>query len=450
MHRYSFLFKPATFVLDIVILNTSFLAGFWLKFNTFSSVFVSPYLYLFWIFNIAWLALLFFVKPFDQSRVSFNIPTLVFQYTKIVFLHAAVIALFWISVKGSNFSRAHLMYSYIFLWGLGVLARILGIIALRVYRANGKNNRTFAILGNGDLSKFVKSYHQFHPELGLVFDHSYSTDKASLEALKNNIKSKSVDYIYCCLPETSNGDINELVKLAETFPVEIKVLTDFRGFLAKSARLEYHDYIPVLSLGDKPYTDSKTETFKRTFDILFSFTALTLLIPFLIIFSILTAFTSKGPIFYTQERVGRWGKPFQIIKFRSMYTNAENGRPKLSQGQNDNRITPWGRFMRKTRIDELPQFINVLKGDMSLVGPRPERQFFIDEIVKVAPEYLKLLSVKPGITSLGQVHYGYASDISQMVQRMKFDLLYLKKYSFETDMYLLFSTAKVMIQGKGQ
>lgn len=342
------------------------------------------------------------------------------------------------------------MYSYIFLWGLGVLARILGIIALRVYRANGKNNRTFAILGNGDLSKFVKSYHQFHPELGLVFDHSYSTDKASLEALKNNIKSKSVDYIYCCLPETSNGDINELVKLAETFPVEIKVLTDFRGFLAKSARLEYHDYIPVLSLGDKPYTDSKTETFKRTFDILFSFTALTLLIPFLIIFSILTAFTSKGPIFYTQERVGRWGKPFQIIKFRSMYTNAENGRPKLSQGQNDNRITPWGRFMRKTRIDELPQFINVLKGDMSLVGPRPERQFFIDEIVKVAPEYLKLLSVKPGITSLGQVHYGYASDISQMVQRMKFDLLYLKKYSFETDMYLLFSTAKVMIQGKGQ
>ncbi len=450
MHRYSFLFKPATFVLDIILLNSSFLAGFWFKFNTLIGVFSPPYLYLFWVFNIAWLALSFFVKPFDESRVTFNIPTLVFQHTKIILFHAGVIALFWISVKGSDFSRAHLMYSYIFLWGLGLLARILGIMALRVYRANGKNNRTFAILGNSELSNFVKSYHQFHPELGFVFDHSYSTDKTGLAELKGKIKNNSVDYIYCCLPEASNRDINELVKLAETFPVKIKVLTDFRGFLAKSAKLEYHDYIPVLSLGDKPYTDSKTEAFKRTFDILFSLSALLLLFPFFIIFSVITALTSKGPVFYTQERIGRWGKPFQIIKFRSMITNAENGEPKLSQGRNDIRITQWGRYMRKTRIDELPQFINVLKGDMSLVGPRPERQFFIDEIVKVAPEYLKLLSVKPGITSLGQVHYGYASDISQMVQRMKFDLLYLKKYSFETDLYLLFSTARVMIQGKGQ
>ncbi|MCL4162100.1 UNVERIFIED_CONTAM: hypothetical protein GTU68_023850 [Idotea baltica] len=228
------------------------------------------------------------------------------------------------------------------------------------------------------------------------------------------------------------------------------MLTDFRGFLLKSATLEYHDYIPVLSLGKKPYKDSQSENLKRAFDLFISFFAVILLTPVYFLVAIITKLTSKGDVLYSQERIGRWGKSFKIVKFRSMYVNSETKGPQLSQGAIDNRITPWGRYMRKTRIDELPQFFNVLKGDMSLVGPRPERQFFIDQIVERSPDYLRLLSVKPGITSLGQIHFGYASDVPQMVKRMKFDLIYLKKYSLKLDIYLLVATARVIFEGKGQ
>ena len=151
-----------------------------------------------------------------------------------------------------------------------------------------------------------------------------------------------------------------------------------------------------------------------------------------------------------RERIGRGGKPFLIFKFRSMYINSEASGPELSGGENDRRITPWGRFMRQTRLDEMPQFYNVLKGDMSVVGPRPERQFFIDQIVEVAPEYRTLLEVKPGITSIGQIKFGYAASIEEMVQRLRYDLIYPERRSFFFDMWIIAQTVRVMVQGRGK
>ena len=153
---------------------------------------------------------------------------------------------------------------------------------------------------------------------------------------------------------------------------------------------------------------------------------------------------------YAQERIGRDGKPFMIYKFRSMYINAEKAGPSLSQGLQDSRITPWGRFMRRTRIDELPQFYNVLMGDMSVVGPRPERQYFIDQIVELAPEYKNLLRVKPGITSIGQIKFGYAANVDEMIERLRFDLLYPERRSFFLDVWIIAQTVRVMMQGRGQ
>ena len=159
--------------------------------------------------------------------------------------------------------------------------------------------------------------------------------------------------------------------------------------------------------------------------------------------------SSPGPIIYTHERIGRFGKPFNIYKFRSMYINAEAMGPALSS-KNDPRITKFGRFMRKVRLDETPQFFNVLKGDMSLVGPRPERQYFIDQIMKKAPHYAHLQKVRPGITSWGQVKFGYAENVDEMVERLKYDLIYMENMSLYVDFKIMIYTIKIIFQGRGK
>ena len=188
---------------------------------------------------------------------------------------------------------------------------------------------------------------------------------------------------------------------------------------------------------------------KRAMDIVFSIIAMTILIPVYIITGAIVYFTSKGPIFYKQERIGYKGKPFYMHKFRSMYMNAENGTPMLSS-DNDSRITRFGRFMRKVRLDEIPQFYNVLIGTMSLVGPRPERRYFIEQIVERAPEYKLLLKVKPGITSWGQVKYGYAENVDEMIERLQYDLIYIENLSVATDIKILLYTFIIIFQGRGK
>jgi exopolysaccharide biosynthesis polyprenyl glycosylphosphotransferase len=187
---------------------------------------------------------------------------------------------------------------------------------------------------------------------------------------------------------------------------------------------------------------------KRFIDVFISCLALLLLSPLYLFLAIGVKLSSSGPVIYSHERIGKNGKPFTIYKFRSMQKNAEKNGPELSN-KSDNRVTNFGKFMRKTRLDELPQFFNVLKGDMSIVGPRPERKYFIDQIVKVAPHYVHLLSVRPGITSWGQVKYGYAENINQMVDRLKYDILYIENMSLYVDFKIMIYTVKIIFQGKG-
>lgn len=190
------------------------------------------------------------------------------------------------------------------------------------------------------------------------------------------------------------------------------------------------------------------ELISRIAGILISLTALCVLSPLIIILSFLIKVSGKGPVIYSQDRIGKNGKPFVIYKFRSMVFNAETGLPRLSCS-NEERITRIGRFLRKYRIDEIPNFINVIKGDMSIVGPRPERKFFIDQIMERNPAFSELLRIKPGITSWGQVKYGYASDVDQMLERLEYDLYYIRNKSLFLDIKILFCTTGTILKGKG-
>ncbi len=188
---------------------------------------------------------------------------------------------------------------------------------------------------------------------------------------------------------------------------------------------------------------------KRCFDVSIAIIGIIILLPVYIIVAAMVVMGSPGGIFYTQERIGLQGIPFRIIKFRSMYSNAEQKGPALSS-DNDPRITPFGRFMRKTRLDEIPQFWNVLKGDMSIVGPRPERQFYIDQIIQKAPHYRLTMRIRPGITSWGQVKYGYAENVDEMIQRLRYDILYVENMSLGLDIRIIIHTIIVVLKAKGK
>jgi putative colanic acid biosynthesis UDP-glucose lipid carrier transferase len=457
-HRYSILLFPLHIIVDFLSLNIGFMGGYGIKFGTIEPVFEPPYATLWWLFNLVWLVEIIVFKPYIFPRQLFKADHLIKKMLLLMALHIAVIAVYWVAVKGYYYSREHLVLAYGLFAMLGVAFRMGGLIFLKEYRARGYNNRRYVVVGYGKLATTIRGFYDAHPEMGFHFygyfdDYTDETSgflRGNYEDLLQYVKANQIDCIYCCMPYIDNSKLRYIVDGAEDVDYQVKLLVDFRGFLAKGASVEYHDFLPVLNLSPQMLADFRVNTLKRGFDIAFSLGVLTLGAPFFILVALLTRLSSKGPILYAQERIGRDGKPFFIYKFRSMYMNSEEGGPALSAGDRDNRITPWGRFMRQTRLDELPQFYNVLLGDMSVVGPRPERQFFIDQIIEVAPEYKSLLKVKPGITSIGQIKFGYASSIEEMVQRLRYDLIYPERRSFFFDMWIIAQTLRVMVQGRGK
>lgn len=269
-----------------------------------------------------------------------------------------------------------------------------------------------------------------------------------VDELERIIANYKVEEVIIALESTEHKRLSSIIARLSGTGITIKVLPDMFDILSGSVKMT--NIFGVLLLEVNPQGMPVWQmSIKRFIDIVLSLIALILLIPVYIGLAIAVKMSSKGPIFFKQERVGLNGKKFNIIKFRTMYVDAEAKGPQLSSSS-DPRITKSGRFMRKVRLDEFPQFYNVIVGDMSLVGPRPERQFFIDQIVEREPQFLQLTTVRPGITSWGQVKYGYAENVDQMLQRMKFDLLYLKNMSLALDFKILLYTVLIIVKAKGK
>lgn len=265
--------------------------------------------------------------------------------------------------------------------------------------------------------------------------------------IKDVCEQHSIDQIILS-PNTRNDNV--IMRLLDKlFPLDIPVKIAPNTLSYVTSHIQLNDIlgVPLVDLTSPRMSDCETNI-KRAIDIVVSIIALIILSPVMLWASIMVKLSSPGPVIYSQVRMGKKQKPFRIYKFRSMREDAESEGPRLSHSKDD-RITKFGHFMRKYRIDEFPQFWNVLKGDMSLVGPRPEREYYIRQIMKEAPYYGLVFQIRPGITSWGMVKYGYASNIKQMVKRSRYDLVYINNMSLTTDLKILIYTVRTVIKGAG-
>jgi len=342
------------------------------------------------------------------------------------------------------------------------LGRILILNRMKEQVRKGAIGYNTVIVGGNENA--VQLYHEIHdPKRALGYRltgfidtngsstnglEAYLPKLGKLNDLERITGEGSVEEVIIAVETSEHPRLSQIINALADKNVIIKIIPDMYDILSGSVKMGNVIGAPLIEIYPE-FMPFWQKIVKRGLDITASALALIILSPLMLYIVLRVRLSSPGPVLFRQERIGRQGIPFTMYKFRSMYVDAETNGPKLSS-KNDPRITPIGRSLRKWRLDEFPQFYNILKGDMSLVGPRPERKYFIEQLIQRAPAYKHLQKVKPGITSWGMVKFGYAENIEQMLLRMKWDLLYIENMSLAIDFKIMIYTVLVILQGRGK
>ncbi|MDR1201926.1 MAG: sugar transferase [Tannerellaceae bacterium] len=395
----------------------------------------------------------YYNKPFGKSRISEF-------FTTFITVGVGVILLFFIMILNDLPRSFHVYYQLFFsLFGLQfILTYIPRLIITQngIYKTKKREwSQHVLIIGVGDKAKDIADnlYNSGYTISGfIVVDERIQAAVDSTQVLgtihdlTNIITSRRVDELVIAAVSIGSEKLVNILYPLYRYKLPIKILAD-KSFVLSKIKIKTILGVPLVDVTDNNLSETE-KNIKFLSDKIISVSVLLLLSPLFVYIIRRIKKDSSGPVFFRQERIGYMGRPFVMYKFRTMYEDSENDGPLLAS-ENDSRVTPFGRIMRKYRIDELPQFWNVLKGDMSLIGPRPERKYFIDQIVKKAPYYYLLHNVRPGITSLGMVKYGYAVNVDEMIERLEYDMLYYDNMSLIMDITILTYTIKTVITGKG-
>ena len=455
-NRYPGLLPKVHLWTDMILLNVSFIIAYYVRFDVLIEAPDHRYINLLLMCNLLWLLVTYIFETYQFNRISYSVYRQGISLVKACIVHVScILFLLYFTKQGDIYSRKQFLFTYTFFVASAFLSRIIILYSIQLYRRAGYNFRTYAVIGNekGELAGLIDGFYNDRKELGYkkCGDFDIGGRQDELVRLEYFLEKNQPDYVYCCLSDMDDALIKMVIHVAQRQKTQVRLVPDFRGFIDYLATIEYHDMYPVIQVNTKPFSSVQEETIKRIFDLTFSITVMILGLPLFFLLILIIAISSPGPVFFFQERSGRWGKAFKVIKFRTMHPDADKFGLQHSQGAHDPRITPVGKILRRSRLDELPQFFNVFKGDMSIVGPRPLFRYDVEMLMKEAPhEFRTLLTVKPGITSIGQIKVGYASNLPENIRRLRYDLEYLSKYSMLTDVLLIMQTIQVMLMGRGR
>ncbi len=448
--RYSALIRPVIFLGDLLVLNGlffvlyldgHFIVATWQK---------SWFLFLFAL-NLSWVVITFYANPYKVSRVM-KIPSLFRDTLFTVFQHFLVTCTVIFLLKFDLVTGWGMPSVYGAFFFLLVLWRLSFFFFLRSYRERGYNFRNVIIVGQGFLSRELAYFFASHKEYGFRLIGTFDDNKpdgatGKINQLEEFLAKNDVDEIYCCMPYLRYGDLKRIIDTGEERFIKVKVIADFRAFSFKGLELERYDSIPVLHVSSIPLDDKRNQVVKRIFDFTFSLCFVVFVFSWLLpIVAVLIKLDSKGPVFFRQKRTGRNNEVFWCLKFRTMHVNSESDSVQAKQG--DSRITKVGAFLRKSSIDEFPQFLNVLAGSMSVVGPRPHMLKHTEEYSSKIVKFMGRHYVKPGLTGLAQSkgYRGETQNIIFMKNRVRLDKFYIENWSFLLDIRIIFATVLELIR----